>query len=56
MMPRSAGSAASARPGRPSVTKLTHRMWMGSSGMGNSNSNSGARKMVQISSELPVMA
>jgi hypothetical protein len=40
--PRSAGSAASASPGRPSVTRLTHRMWIGSSGIGRPSS--GARK------------
>ena len=54
MTPRSAGSAAKARPGRPSVTRLIHRMWIGSKGMGRPMS--GARKMVQISPELPVMA
>ena len=42
MMPLSAGSAASASPGRPSVTRLIHRIWIGSSGIGSPSS--GARK------------
>ena len=54
MMPFSAGSAASATPGRPSVTRLIQRMWMGSSGMGRPRN--GARKIVQISPELQVTA
>ena len=45
MRPRSAGSTASARPGSPSVTRFTHRMWIGSSGIGRPRK--GARKMVQ---------
>ena len=48
----SAGSAASARPGSPSVTRLIHRMWIGSSGIGRPRN--GARKMVQISAVLQV--
>ena len=52
MMSRSAGSAASASPGRPSVTRLIHRIWIGSSGTGSPRK--GARKMVQISAELVV--
>ena len=50
MTSRSAGSAAKARPGRPSVTRLIHRIWMGSSGIGKPRK--GARKRVQISPEL----
>ena len=46
--------AASASPGRPSVTRLIHRMWIGSSGIGSPRN--GARKIVQISPELLVMA
>ena len=53
MMPRSAGSAASASPGRPSVTRLIHRMWIGSSGIGRPRN--GARKIVQISPALLVI-
>ena len=53
MTPRSSGSAASASPGRPSVTRFTHRMWIGSSGIGRPTK--GARKIVQISPELPAI-
>ena len=49
----SPGSAASASPGTPSVTKLIQRMWIGSRGMGRPRK--GARKMEQISPELLVM-
>ena len=51
--PRSSGSAARASPGRPSVTRLIQRMWIGSSGMGRPRN--GARKIVQISPELLVI-
>jgi hypothetical protein len=53
MTPFSAGSADSARPGRPSVTRLIHRMWIGKSGIGRPKK--GASKMAQISPELPVI-
>ena len=54
MRSRSAGSIASASPGRPSVTRFTQRMWIGSSGIGSPRN--GARKMVQISPMFPVIA
>ncbi len=49
----SAGSAASARPGRPSVTRLIQRMWIGKRGIGRPKN--GARKIVHTSPELLVM-
>ena len=52
MTSRSSGSTDSARPGRPSVTRLIQRIWIGSSGIGSPRN--GARKMVQISAELVV--
>jgi hypothetical protein len=53
MMLRSARSAGQRQPGRPSVTRLIQRMWIGSSGIGRPRK--GARKMVQISPELLVI-
>jgi hypothetical protein len=49
---RSAGSAARASPGSPSVTRLIQRIWIASSGTGMPRN--GARKIVQISPELVV--
>src|SRR6476469_9216529 len=46
----SAGSATSAMPGKPSVTRLIQRMWIGNKGIGNSNM--GAKNMVRISPRL----
>ena len=53
MTPFSAGSAARARPGSPSVTRLIQSIWIGSKGIGKPKK--GARNMVHISPELLVM-
>ncbi|MNE15718.1 hypothetical protein D3C80_1086390 [compost metagenome] len=49
----SAGSEASANPGKPSVIKLTQRICIAKSGIGKPKK--GARKITQISPEFPVM-
>ena len=51
MLPFSAGSIASASPGNPSVTRFTHRIWIGSSGSGMPKN--GATSSVTISPVLP---
>ena len=48
----STGSTPRARAGGPSVTRLIHRMWIGSSGIGRPAN--GARNITQISAELVV--
>ena len=44
MMSGSTGSTPRARAGRPSVTRLTHRIWMGSSGHGQADERGGEHR------------
>ena len=53
MIPDSAGSAVNARPGKPSVISLIHKIWAGSRGVGNPRK--GANKSVQISPEFELI-
>src|SRR5215203_5950001 len=50
MVPRSAGSALTARAGRPSVTRLIQSIWRGTSG--NPSPTKGPMSMTRISPEL----
>ena len=53
IIPRSTGSADNANPGKPSVTRLIQRIWIGRSGIGKPKN--GAKNSVHISPELLVM-